>query len=522
MGFVQRWRRGRALSEREMAMAEKRLAIEARILESLDITTSFVDPADALKDPETGELWDPLGSLLDSDGKTVTSIAALKAMRKTCRLLAGQNPYAINGHENRVSYIVGTGHEYVVTAKPDSALAKKLKAAKGDAQEAGGAGDDALQEGQAVIDEFVKENHWHSRQQEIQLRKDRDGECFLRFFTGPDGSIRVRFIEPGQVETPQTNTDLHATFGIVTDPDDVETVVAYYVDEALVEASEIQHRKANVDRNVKRGLALFYPVRRNLNRAEGLLKNMSVVAGIQSAIAMIRKHGGGGKGAHEAARSAGADVTVSNSTTGKTSYYRKYDAGTIIDAPANTEYDFPATGIDAAKYVVILQAELRAIASRLVMPEFMLTSDASNANYSSTMVAEGPAVKMFGRLQHDMIEDDLDVMDRVLDMAVETGRLSAEVREQLDIDVTPPQLTTRDRKDEIEADAILVNQNAMSIETLQLRNDLDPEYETELIDAQREKMDPFDGLDPFGQQNPPFGKVPKGESKGDDDDDSRE
>ena len=39
----------------------------------------------------------------------------------------------------------------------------------------------------------------------------------------------------------------------------------------------------------------------------------------------------------------------------------------------------------------MLQAELRAIAARLVMPEFMLTSDASNANYASTMVAEGPA-----------------------------------------------------------------------------------------------------------------------------------
>ena len=40
------------------------------------------------------------------------------------------------------------------------------------------------------------------------------------------------------------------------------------------------------------------------------------------------------------------------------------------------------------------------------MPEFMFTSDASNANYSSTLVAEGPAVKMFERLQASMIEQD--------------------------------------------------------------------------------------------------------------------
>ena len=44
------------------------------------------------------------------------------------------------------------------------------------------------------------------------------------------------------------------------------------------------------------------------------------------------------------------------------------------------------------------------------MPEFMLTSDASNANYSSTMVAEGPAVKMFDRLQHEMLGDDIELL----------------------------------------------------------------------------------------------------------------
>ena len=60
---------------------------------------------------------------------------------------------------------------------------------------------------------------------------------------------------------------------------------------------------------------------------------------------------------------------------------------------------------------------LWAIASRLVMPEFMLTSDASNANYASTMVAEGPAMRMFARLQADLVNDDLDVMWRVVQAA---------------------------------------------------------------------------------------------------------
>src|ERR671937_615056 len=96
--------------------------------------------------------------------------------------------------------------------------------------------------------------------------------------------------------------------------------------------------------------------------------------------------------------------------------------GTILNAPAGMEYDFPARGLDASNFVAILQAELRAIAARLVMPEFMFTSDASNSNYASTLVAEGPAVKMFERLQAGMIEQDRAVMGRVVDNAIAAGK----------------------------------------------------------------------------------------------------
>ena len=92
------------------------------------------------------------------------------------------------------------------------------------------------------------------------------------FFTavrGSDGTTRVRFVEPAQVAAPSDRlADPSARFGIQTDPDDVETVLGYWIDGRLVDAAEIQHRKANVDANVKRGLPLFFPVRKNLRRAE--------------------------------------------------------------------------------------------------------------------------------------------------------------------------------------------------------------------------------------------------------------
>ena len=154
-----------------------------------------------------------------------------------------------------------------------------------------------------------------------------------------------------------------------------------------------------------------------------------------------------------------------------------YGPGTILDAMAGTEYEFPAAGLDAGKYVIVLQAELRAIAARLVMPEFMLTSDASNANYSSTMVAEGPAVKMFERLQHDMVDDDLELMRRVIARAVRAGRLPAEALTSTDVHAIAPTLAVRDRLRDAQADQILVRNKAMSVETMAMRHGLNPQRE---------------------------------------------
>jgi hypothetical protein len=67
----------------------------------------------------------------------------------------------------------------------------------------------------------------------------------------------------------------------LTDEKDVETVIAYYVDGEAVDPAEIQHRKANVDANVKRGIPTWWPVSSNLRRAEKLLRNMTTVAEIQ-------------------------------------------------------------------------------------------------------------------------------------------------------------------------------------------------------------------------------------------------
>jgi hypothetical protein len=437
--------------------------IEFRLLEVFDaLWDDLVDRREALAGAD-GEWWQPVRGVgrSASQSANVFDEQSLREIRVQCRRLAASNEFAINGHENRVSYIVGAGHSY------RAGVCKGMDASQ-----------DVTMQVQKVIDRFLEENRWQLRQQEIVRRIDRDGEALLRFFVDGEGITRIRFIEPDQVVTPpELAHDPSATFGVQTDAEDVENVVGYYVDGEFVDAANVQHRRANVDFNVKRGVPLFAPVRKNLRRAERLLRNMSVVAEIQSAIALIRKHRGVSRSGIEQFVAADADMSVTNGASGRARHYTQYGPGTILDAPAGLEYDFPIRGLDASSFVTVLQAELRAIAARLVMPEFMFTSDASNSNFASTMVAEGPAIKMFERLQASMIEQDRAVMWRVVDNAVAAGRLPLNVRDIVHIQVVPPSLQVRDQLQQAQVDRIAFTNGVLSPQTWSQHLGLDYDQE---------------------------------------------
>lgn len=435
---------------------------ETRLTEAFDaLWNDFVDPREAYADPTDG-WWQPIGATSQGllRGDAPFSEQMLADLRDQSRRLAATNEFAINGLENRISYIVGPGHSYRATVCKGSEVPCDLSL-----------------EVQHFIERFLEQNRWHLRQQEIVRRLDRDGEAFLRFFADGEGMTHVRFIEPEQIATPHAfTTDPSASFGIQTDADDVESVLAYFVDGEPVEADQIQHRRANVDFNVKRGLPLYTPVRKNLRRAERLLRNMSIVAEIQSAIALIRKHRGASRSGIEQFVSVSADATTTDAN-GRARHYSQYGPGTILDAPAGMEYDFPARGLDASTFVAVLQAELRAIAARLVMPEFMFTSDASNANFASTMVAEGPAIRMFERLQATLIAQDRAVMRRVIDNAIAAGKLPEVVRDAVELQIIPPSLHVRDQLKQAQVDQIAFEHGVLSRQTWSQHMGLDYDQE---------------------------------------------
>jgi hypothetical protein len=105
---------------------------------------------------------------------------------------------------------------------------------------------------------------------------------------------------------------------------------------------------------------------------------------------------------------------------------------------------------------------------------------------------------MFQRLQHEMIEEDVEVMWRVVRAAVTAGRLPSAALHAVDIQGTAPTLAVRDRLREAQADQILVRSGAMSVATMAQRHGLDPDREQELmghaVAATREQVGPRGGL----------------------------
>jgi len=459
----------------EQLAAEDR-ALE-KLAESIDLANGMIDPYERYRNGD--EMWLPAGTGFTGTtqpGQFGTLTAGfndenqLSMARDEMRYMAATNPYAINAHENRVSYVVGEGHTYKIAVKQGPVKKVKKDAVDPVADPADPADptkpsstrkpgavptdptdttdepttdDSEVEFCQFKVDEFIDNNNWTIRQQETVLRLDRDGECFLRYFKGTDGCLRVRFVEPGSVSTPLSQTgNKNVRFGIEFDADDAETAVAYWVNGERVDAAEIQHRKANVDSTTPRGVPLLWGQRLHLRRANKNVLNISAKVDVVSSIALIRKHATGTRdGVQSSIEGKAIASRTEPGTTNRVNFRRGFSPGTIVDVSGGVEYDAPPVdGMDNLISGVALN--LRCIASRLVMPEFMVSSDASNANYASTMVAEGPSVKMFERLQKRQACWDLELLWAALEVAG-VGSVM-ELKKRFTITVGMPKIVSRD------------------------------------------------------------------------------
>lgn len=462
-----------------------------RLVEAAAAWDNYVDPRDAYRDAD-GQDWSLLGAGVGGRNRPATDFAGfanereLTDARELCRRMLSYNEFVINGHEVRVNYAVDVGFQFKAVAK-DAAAREDAKVY-------------LLQD---FIDELLANNKWCERQRETVLRYDRDGEVFRRRFRDADGMTRIRFVEPWQVTSEGLGDTDDLQFGIECEPGDAESPVRYYLTQIAgspptpVDAEEIQHIKANVDMNVRRGVPLFWPAAKNARRVSDVLRNVGVKDTLAAALCVNRRHSTATTSAAASSfASGGATLRTTNPLTGQLDNRKAYGAGTFLDTNKNTEYEALniADGID--QMVMGLDAMLRALAAAAGLPEFMLTSNAANGNYSSTMVAEGPAVRTFRTIQSMLKTADLEILDEAVEWAIQCGRLPADILDAVEIQVELPQLTTRDAAVEASANKTYVDMNVLSQQTLSSKLGLEYDQEQENIKAHKaaNPPEPMPGL----------------------------
>jgi capsid protein len=245
-------------------------------------------------------------------------------------------------------------------------------------------------------DEFVIVNKWNLKEKELVRRVFRDGEIFIRKYP-VDNTLLIRFIRAQRIMNPKDSQykDISGlTLGIKTKPDDVETPLSYYLCDQegslkeVIKAEEIIHIKILVDSDEKRGVSFLLVALPMLAKYASWLEDRITLNKVRSAIALIRKV-------------AGSASTVESIRDKYRSEYadsdrykvQQPDRGTIITASKGIEYEMLSPNINATDVKDDGRAMLLAVAAGSGFPEMILTADYSNANYSSSMVAQNPFVR---------------------------------------------------------------------------------------------------------------------------------
>ena len=488
--------------ETQIAQLKSSLQLMGPVAESslTESWGSLVSPIDFFTDAvgfgRRASAWNAGGSRFGLDSQPFASDESeLARIRSAGRRLAACVPAAVGAMQHLTNYCVGTGFSYKVVEQSDIP-------------------DTVTRSVQEAVDHFLDHNGWNGDlEREVFLRCHRDGEAFLSLTVDSTDNIAVRLIEPELVTEPDQPRELDDwlgidiptswSFGVHTPADDVQQVLGYHIgwsqhgaDWDYLPVDRAVHIKLNVDRNIKRGLSDFYPVQPHLDGADKLLRNAREGAAVQSAIAFIREHvPGATPEVVEAVRSTNArGYRARIATPGgyETRYFNHYEPGTVLDVGHGLQYKpGPLGSAHAGSFIQVHQAVLRMIGSRWCMPEYMISGDASNGSYSSTLVAESPFVKACEAEQRFFRSRFREVLWKVLQLAYRSGAIRSEglsfnqLRRSVRIQIEAPSVTTRDYLRETRARQIEAEAGVLSLKTWASETGRD--FEIERLNQQAER-----------------------------------
>ena len=319
----------------------------------------------------------------------------LARMRGAARRLALLTPVAVGALDSLANYIFGPG--FTLRVEGETAPPAWRAAA------------------QRVLDQLADVNDLAGLfDRELHHRVREDGEAFVQLVPQHrPGGCRLRFLEPEQITEPARPRPLEDwlaisetlvsswSFGVHTPADDPTAPLGYHVvqdsagrDWNYLPVDQVEHLRRNVPRNAKRGVSDFAVIQADLEREAVLRRNTAEGAALQAAIAWILQPQSSDQTPLGIPRS---EIPVAHRATPATTAYervRRYPPGTILRPSAGLEYKPGPLGSERIPHFLqVGQAVLRSIGLRWTIPEYLISGDASNASYASTLVAESPFVK---------------------------------------------------------------------------------------------------------------------------------
>jgi hypothetical protein len=356
-------------------------------------------------------------------------------------------------------------------------------------------------------DNFWRAEGMSTKAMEIVRRTLRDGECFIRLFQLPldkanpaSAPLTLRFLDPLRVK-PNSADPVKTRFGIETKPDDIETVLAYWYDTTgqndlvRISAEEIIHVKRS-DSDFLRGVPWLFPINREIGELEKLYFARQLLHRIRASVIIDQE-----------VRNTSPDMvnalleksksSKDTSAAGTTKSIKNTPIGGIFVHSDNIKRTYQTPNIQAIDADADFRRQLLKCATMMGWAEYAATADASNSNYASTMIAESPFVKTLAREQvwfgekafnklhractqynidAGLLTDTSKKTIKVLSGNTVTQKVET-VPRPLDANCDYPNLIHRDFLQETQALILQRGQGALSLRTMQVKLELDPEEE---------------------------------------------
>ncbi len=414
----------------------------------------------------------------------------LAYLRGAARNLSLLTPTAQAALDRLAEYTFGPGFKFTVKSQ-DKELEKRC---------------------QAIVTRFLDDTNFIGvLDRELHHRSREDGEAFAQIELGQNNRPCVSFYEPDQIREPANINQLEDwlqdfggvaswSFGIRTPRNRPAQVLGYHVsrddsgqDWDYVPVRQMVHIKRNSGANAKRGISDMFLIVEEIARESKLRRNMAEGAALQSAIAWILESPPGTSqasiqtlGAGDAAAQYGRQVIGGQ----KNQRVQKYNPGTVLKPSPGLQYKPGPMGSERNDgFLAVSQYLLRIVGTRWAMPEYMISGDASNANYASALVAESPFVKAREADQAFYARSFMEMLYKVLRFEWERGKLPqvpwSEIEGLIEISVDKPNVSTRNPKEIAEVQAAQLAAGILSKRTAAVQAGLD--YDAELRNIKDEQ-----------------------------------